>query len=388
MIISLTVFSQTPTTFKYQAVLRDADGNVMSNQSLLLVVKITSDENSVEFIESHSTPTNEFGMVSLEIGSIETEDFASIDWSLGNYYLSAYYNGAEVGSSPILAVPYAIHAKTVDDQGVSYFTNDAGYVKSSELLDNDATNEIQTLDGILSDDNSAGNNQIKNLSTPTDDMDAATKEYVDQLISSKLAELGLFVEDADGNVYETVTIGGQTWMAENLKTTKYADGTDITYYTTDLDWQVPAYSWYSDDIDKVYGALYNGFIRSEAVCPTYWRIPTDDDFDILIEYAENINGGSSKSGEALKESGATHWNFDNGNNTTGFTAVGAGKRSGSENEDYEGIATDLDINTYLMSSSTTSGSETNYLNLRSNDDRAYTGSDYMDVGISIRCIKE
>ena len=88
------------------------------------------------------------------------------------------------------------------------------------------------------------------------------------------------VKDIDGNVYKTVTIGKQVWMAENLKTTKYNDGTSISLVTDSTAWKAlitPAYSWYNNDIanKEIYGALYNWFaVKTNKLCPAIWGVKT------------------------------------------------------------------------------------------------------------------
>jgi uncharacterized protein (TIGR02145 family) len=98
------------------------------------------------------------------------------------------------------------------------------------------------------------------------------------------------VTDIDSNVYNTVTIGTQTWMAENLKTTKYNDNTAIPYEHVipfDINYN-PAYCFYSNDtiIDKApYGALYTFFtVKTGKLCPSGWHVPTDDEWTILENY--------------------------------------------------------------------------------------------------------
>jgi len=139
--------------------------------------------------------------------------------------------------------------------------------------------------------------------------------------------------DQDGNVYKTVTIGTQTWMAENLRTTKYNDGTDIPLVTDDKEWYdltTGAYSNYNNtnNIDTIatYGRLYNWYaVNTGKLAPKGWHIPTDAEWATLLTYlgSENVAGGK------LKETGTKHWNSPNiaATNETGFTALPGGLRS-------------------------------------------------------------
>lgn len=102
--------------------------------------------------------------------------------------------------------------------------------------------------------------------------------------------------DIDGNVYRTVTIGSQVWMAENLKTTHYNDGAEIEYPGSDnAAWTANtsgAYAWYSNEIfyKNLYGAIYNWHaVNSGKLCPTGWRVPSDLDWSLLTDYIIDIN---------------------------------------------------------------------------------------------------
>jgi uncharacterized protein (TIGR02145 family) len=139
------------------------------------------------------------------------------------------------------------------------------------------------------------------------------------------------ITDIDGNVYHTVTIGTQVWMVENLKTTKYNDGTAIPLVTDSTAWNnlsTPGYCWYNNDsatYKTTYGALYNWFaVNTGKLCPTGWHVPTDDEWTTLITYL----GGENAAGGKLKETGTTHWQSHNTGATkeTGFTALPGGYR--------------------------------------------------------------
>ncbi len=141
------------------------------------------------------------------------------------------------------------------------------------------------------------------------------------------------VSDKDGNQYKTVVIGTQTWMMENLATTKYNNGDAIGTSSTlneDLSTDVYAkYQWpYNGDETKVntYGRLYtwNAATDSRGVCPTGYHIPTEEEWLILSEYV----GSESIAALELKEVGTAHWaSNDNATNSSGFTALPGGVRT-------------------------------------------------------------
>jgi uncharacterized protein (TIGR02145 family) len=138
------------------------------------------------------------------------------------------------------------------------------------------------------------------------------------------------VADIEGNVYKTITIGDQRWMANNLKTTKYNDGSvipNVEDSTTWINLTTDAYCWYNNNAfyKTTYGTLYNWYAAtSNKLCPTGWHVPTDDEWMVLI----NDLGGESIAGGKLKESGTSHWYSPNtgATNKSGFTALPAGCR--------------------------------------------------------------
>jgi uncharacterized protein (TIGR02145 family) len=138
------------------------------------------------------------------------------------------------------------------------------------------------------------------------------------------------ITDIDGNVYNTVRIGNQFWLKENLKTIRYNDGTNIPLVTDNAAWSVlnsPAYCWYNNDIGNknTYGALYNWYaVNTSKLCPTGWHVPSDAEWTQLTNYL----GGEGVAGGKIKETGTTHWESPNtgATNESGFTALPAGIR--------------------------------------------------------------
>jgi uncharacterized protein (TIGR02145 family) len=200
--------------------------------------------------------------------------------------------------------------------------------------------------------------------------------------------------DADGNVYKTITINTgkgskaeQTWMAENLKTTKYNDGTDIPLVTGNSEWvslSTPAYCWYDNDEaanKDIYGAIYNWFaVNTGKLCPTGWHVPTISEWKTLTGVTNYDNTFSDK----MRETGATHWITPNdaATNETGFTALPAGYR-------HESLGTfgNMGYNVYWWSSTEASAISSWDIELNTN---SYVLSYNYDneYGLSVRCIKD
>lgn len=212
------------------------------------------------------------------------------------------------------------------------------------------------------------------------------------------------VTDLDGNVYPTVTIGTQVWMAENLKVTHYANGDNIAYVRADTDWynlNTGALSYYSHDTlnRNVYGNLYNGFavLDSRNVCPEGWHVPTDDEWVLLerticssatctldFPYA-SLNSGwqGTDEGGKLKETGTLHWNSPNtgATNSSGMTVLPGGYRY------WDGLFYTIGDYTILWTA-TEDSSQVNmwFRGILNNRSDVYKGYGDKKNGMSIRCV--
>jgi uncharacterized protein (TIGR02145 family) len=179
------------------------------------------------------------------------------------------------------------------------------------------------------------------------------------------------VTDIDGNEYKTITIGTQTWMAENLRTTKYRNGNPITEVTNNTSWSnlnTGGFCNYkntqNNDTIATFGRLYNWFAVSDSrnIAPTGWHVSTDDEWTTLIDYL----GGKSVAVGKLKETGTTHWTTPNtgADNSSGFTTLPGGNRyddgtfkfignvgywwSSNENDSYRAWLYSMNYNTSYL----------------------------------------
>jgi uncharacterized protein (TIGR02145 family) len=191
------------------------------------------------------------------------------------------------------------------------------------------------------------------------------------------------VSDNNGNTYKTIQIGTQTWMAENLKTVKYNDGTAIPFITEGTAWaelSTPGYCWYNN-YSVSYGGIYNWYsVNTGKLCPTGWHIPTDVEWTVLTDYL----GGGNIAGNKLKETGSTHWLGSNAGatNESGFTAIPSGYRN------YYGTFSSIRSYGYWWSSTAGSSTGGYFRDL-------YYGYDYVDRsssskkgGFSVRCLND
>jgi len=209
------------------------------------------------------------------------------------------------------------------------------------------------------------------------------------------------VADIEGNCYKTIQIGNQTWMAENLMTTNYNDGSIIPNVTGDNVWSIlitDAYCWYYNDeatYRPVYGALYNWYaVNTGKLCPTGWHIPSDAEWHTLVLTldvgAQDILGTESTiAGGKLKEIGTIHWKSQNdgATNESGFTAIPGGLRQA------DGVCRQEQIDGYAFYWSSTEVISAPVTNAYSrmvgyNATNMYKKSGAKVVGASIRCVKD
>lgn len=187
------------------------------------------------------------------------------------------------------------------------------------------------------------------------------------------------IRDGDGNVYTTVKIGSQVWLRENIRTTKYNDGTAIPHVTGDT-WEgllTPAYCWFADveANSDIYGGLYNLFaVNSDKLCPAGFHVPTRGEFLILTDFLGDDAGGKMKS--------VTLWSVPNegATNSSGFTALPGGMRVSSfiHNGTFG----------YYWTSTIFNTNSGYFVTLSSNDALVQEDHRWGSSGLSVRCVQD
>ena len=214
---------------------------------------------------------------------------------------------------------------------------------------------------------------------------------VDEVTQNPTSGYGPNITDAESNSYKTVDIGTQQWMAENLKVSKYSDGTTIPNITDNTQWQnntTGAWAYFNNDAanNAKYGKLYNWYAVSKTsngnknVCPTGWHVPTDAEWIVLTDYL----GGYNVAGGKLKEVGTTSWNSPNtsATNTSLFTGLPGGLRY------YDGSCVSIGSNGYWWSSAESNTSDAWHRHLYISNGDAYRVGSSKKYGFSVRCLRD
>jgi len=193
--------------------------------------------------------------------------------------------------------------------------------------------------------------------------------------------------DIDGNVYQTVKIGDQWWMTENLKAVHYRNNDPVTHVTDASQWINHGTGFYcnydnEEEMGAIYGRLYNLFVLKDSriIAPEGWHVPSDEDWLALIDFL----GGAATAGGKMKEADTTHWARPNtgATNESGFTALPSGYRG------CGGSFRELRYITYFWSSTFSDFELTSFRILRW-DSTAVIAQSYGTLdGYSIRCIRD
>ena len=201
------------------------------------------------------------------------------------------------------------------------------------------------------------------------------------IVYDTIGVYGLY--DVDNNFYHIITIGTQTWMRENLKTTHYRNSNSIPNITNSEAWiatTTGARCYYNNDstqYDSIYGALYNHYVieSADSICPSGWHVPTSNQLTVLSNYL------SPNAGSKMKETGILHWNSPNtdATNSSHWTGLGGGYRNY-----YEGIFWGKkNTGNFWVENNTNKNFTINY----DSSDLGEIPFFYQNYGYSIRCLK-
>jgi uncharacterized protein (TIGR02145 family) len=364
--IAVSLSAQIPQQMSYQAVIRNSSNGLVASSNVGMRISILqgSATGTPVYVETQAPTSNSNGLITIEIGggTPVTGTFSGIDWSTDKYFIKTEADPLGgttytiTGTSQLLSVPYALYAKT------------AG---TSDTLQSQI-------------------NMLKN----------------------SLAAGGVVV-DYENNVYNTIKIGTQVWMAENLKTTKYNDGTAIPNIAGDATWDAATAGAYCDYNNTqanstTYGRLYNWYAvdnnsttrvasnGGKNVCPTGWHVPTDAEWTTLTDYLTNNGYGYESSGSDIGKSMAATFGWNTNptagnigndqasNNSSGFSGLPGGYRNVNTGRFFFGMG----FGGYWWSSPALDASSTWNRALFLNFPNVYRYNSNKTMGQSVRCLKD
>jgi uncharacterized protein (TIGR02145 family) len=331
-------FSQAPQKINFQSILRNNNGEVVSNKAVSLKISILSGliSSSSVYTETHTKSTDASGLISLQIGAgtVLSGVFANIGWGDFPHFikLEADFSGGSnfvlLGTQELMSVPYALYASKTDTSSlnlVNRFNSKVNISDTSNMLLNYRTGLNNKVN--ISDTSSMLNPYLRK----SDSIIADLQKQV-ELLSSYTSLLASGLVDIDGNNYPVVKIGNQIWMKENLRVSRYRNGDPIPIVTDNTAWSgltTGARSWYNNDstsFEIPYGNLYNWYAASDNrnICPPGWHVPSDADWTVLTNYL----GGESVAGGKMKSVGTAYWNSPNvgATNESGFSSLPGGSR--------------------------------------------------------------
>jgi hypothetical protein len=289
-----TLYAQAPDAFKYQAVARDASGEVIANQ--LVDITITILQGSISgtsvYTETHDSTTNEFGLVNLTIGAGDPTGFAAIDWNNGPYFVKVEMDGSLMGISQLLSVPYAKYADNAGNifsgnysdltgtpNNVSTFTNDAGYLtgytETDPVFGAHAASEI-TSTNITNWTTAYGWNDHSTIGYTTTDTTLNETE-VDNFVANNgylTSETDpIFVAHAANGITSTNITNWTTAYGWNDHSLAGYTTTDTTLNETEVDNFVANNGYLTSETDPVYGSsVASGITQADT---TNWNNKLD-----------------------------------------------------------------------------------------------------------------
>jgi uncharacterized protein (TIGR02145 family) len=373
VLISASIFAQAPNKMSYQTVIRNNSNSLVANQ--IIGIRISILQNSTNgtsiYVESQNPTTNANGLASIEIGSgtILSGNFSAINWAEGPYFIKTETdptggtNYTITVVNQLLSVPYSLFSGN-GIIGVSATGDSLQLGNGTSII----------IPGISAANESAGQTGVVNHSCGAENVHNPTTLY-----SS--------VTDQEGNLYKTVVIGNQEWMAENLKTSIYRNGEPIENVSENTSWAAlytGGWCHYNNDsqYECPYGKLYNWYAVADSrnLCPTGWHVPVSSDWLILSDYL----GGASVAGGKLKNTENFYWSSPNLNATNeyGFSGIPGGNRIAIGN------FTNLSFSGDFWSGTEDGNDGALFYNLNNNGSLLITYGGLKKDGFAVRCIKD
>jgi len=368
------VFAQPPDKLSYQAVVRNSSNSLLTNQNVGMRISILqgSFSGTSVYSETHIVTTNLNGLASIEVGtgSVISGNFSYISWANGPYFIKTETDPAGgtnysiVGTQQLLSVPYALFS----GNGIMRVSasGDTLYLGNGNHL---------IVPGISSANNSGGaQTGITQHTCGADSVHNPNLTYGT-------------MTDQDGNVYKTIVIGSQEWMAENLKASHYRNGDliQLVNFPSAVTWSslnsgATCFGGDSSTFICPNGKLYNWYAVADSrnICPAGWHVPTDLECITLTDFL----GGELIAGGKMKSLGYQYWTSANtaADNSSGFSGLPSGGIS------PVGNYTNASFFWWSSTEYDSTDAWGRFLNVA--DAAVYHGQQNKTVGMSVRCLRD
>jgi uncharacterized protein (TIGR02145 family) len=381
LLVSAMLFAQAPALIPYQAIARNAAGEPLASSTLnarFTIHDLTATGASV-WQELQTVTTSSLGLFTVQLGS--NVALSNVNWATGAKFMQVEIDlgqgFVDMGTQQLLSVPYALHSSSAlsAGDGISNvsLTGDTLFLNNGSFV---------IIPGISAANNSGGGGST---GTTAHTCGTSNVHNPDLTYGS--------MTDQEGNVYKTIVIGTQEWMAENLNTSIYRNGDAIPTNLDEGTWQNTtsgAWAYYNNDASYAcpYGKLYNWYacVDARQLCPVGWHVPTDAEWTVLTDYlgGEAVAGGKMKTTGTIEAATGLWYSPNTGaTNSSGFSGAPGGFRN-DHGGYYVGIG---DFGVWWSSSELdTYYAWSRFLDY--NDDFAYRDDLNKRNGFSVRCLRD
>jgi uncharacterized protein (TIGR02145 family) len=364
---AIAASAQVPALIPYQAIARDAAGQPLANTNInaRFTIHDATSSGAVVWQEIQTVSTTSLGLFTVQLGS--AVPLTDVNWASGNKFMQVEVDfGAgftDVGTQQMLSVPFALHSG-------NGFT---GISISGDTL-HFGNGQFAIINGISATNNGPQHPRViynHTCGTPN--------------VHNPILTYGTLT-DQEGNSYNTIVIGTQEWMAENLNTSIYRNGDPIPYLMDNAEWSVTtdgAYGIYDGNVNYTcpYGKLYNWYacVDERELCPIGWHYPTETDWIELTNFVGNEPGVSLRS--------IVNWGGPNilpadADNRLGFSGLPAGARA------FNGNYGSIGINLNFWGANETSNSDAAFRYLSNSNYQINQGTVDKHYGMSVRCVRD
>jgi uncharacterized protein (TIGR02145 family) len=372
--LQLLMRAQAPALIPYQAIARNAAGEPLASSTLNARFTMhdgTATGTSV-WQELQTVSTTSLGLFTVQLGS--NVALTGVNWASGDKFMQVEIDlgqgFVDIGTQQLLSVPYALYGEAAGN-GYSHvsMTGDTLYFQNGSFV-------------IIPGLSEANNNGGGTTTGTTLHTCGAPNVHNSELTYGSMT-------DQEGNIYKTIVIGTQEWMAENLNTSIYRNGDPILTNLDNAAWSTTtsgAWAYYNNDesFECPYGKLYNWYACTDArgLCPVGWHVPSNQEW---IELRIAVGNDVSSTGGKLKSIGQFYWNSPNVGavNEFGFSSIPAGAREAGGSFNYIGYSANF-------WTSTLNGSTAYFRNnvaINAGIYESYTEGN-LKGGLTVRCLRD